>query len=187
MEIVLGRHGKPKLDQWALIAPRQLAHWIRAYNAADILIDDIPPQTPKKAARSGIIVSSPLRRCVQSAQLLGPTQALVIEELLREAGIPYANWGFPRLPLSVWAVIFRVAWFRGYSSNSEPLSQARMRARLAAERLIELAQQHESVFVVGHGIMTMLIAKELLLRGWSGPKRPANKYWQYCVYRFLAA
>jgi broad specificity phosphatase PhoE len=186
MEIVLGRHGKPKVDQWALIAPRHLAHWIRAYNAADILIDDIPPQTLKRAVRSGIIASSPLHRCVRSAQLLGPSQSLVIEELFREAGIPYANWGFPRLPLSVWAVIFRVAWFCGYSSNSEPLSRAKIRARHAAERLIELAQQHESVFVVGHGIMTMLIAKELLRMGWSGPKRPANKYWQYCVYRFFA-
>jgi CubicO group peptidase (beta-lactamase class C family) len=36
------------------VAPRHLAHWIRAYNAADILADDIPPQTLKKAVRSAI-------------------------------------------------------------------------------------------------------------------------------------
>jgi hypothetical protein len=51
-------------------------------------------------------------------------------------------------------------------------------------RLFELAQQHDTVFVAGHGFMTMLVAKELLRRGWSGPNRPANKYWRYCVYRY---
>ena len=57
-----------------------------------------------------------------------------------------------------------------------------MRAHYAAGRLVTLAKKNGSVFLVGHGIMTMLIAKQLLSMGWVGPKRPVNKYWQFSVY-----
>jgi broad specificity phosphatase PhoE len=184
MEIVLARHGKPKLDQWMWMSPRELKDWLQKYNTADIVNADAPSQTLARATRSEFIVSSPLLRCVQSTRLLAPSRDIHVEEVFREAGIPYALWGFPRLPLSVWAIIFRAAWFCGYSSNSEPLSLATIRARCAADRLIELARQHESVFVMGHGIMTALIAKQLLLKGWVGPKRPAHRYWQFSVYQF---
>jgi len=61
-------------------------------------------------------------------------------------------------------------------------AQATARARNAAERPIELARENGSVFLVGHGIMTMLIARQLLTLGWTGPKCSANKYWQFNVY-----
>jgi len=186
MKIVLGRHGKPKLGQWRWIAPQQLLHWIHAFNEADILVDRVPPHTATMAARCKVIVSSPLRRSVQSAQLLASSRPVLTEELFREAGMPHTRWRAPRLPVSVWLLIFRLAWFCGYSFNAESLPSASTRARLAANRLVDLAQQHESVFVAGHGIMTMLIARQLLLLGWSGPKRPGNKYWEYRVYCFPA-
>jgi broad specificity phosphatase PhoE len=186
MEIALARHGRPKLAQRDWITPRQLADWIRAYNAAGIYDDNIPLRTSTRAVDSGIIVTSPLIRCMQSARLLAPLRDIETEELIREAGIPYANWVFPRLPVPVWTILFRVAWFCGYSSNSESLLQATSRARSATDRLIDLAQQHQSVFVMGHGVMTALIAKQLVRRGWSGPKRPAHKHWQYCIYAAAA-
>jgi len=184
MEIVLARHGKPKLDRWAWVTPRQLADRIQVYNSADVLTAQAPPQTLKKAAKCGAVASSTLRRCVQSAQRVAPCRTIVAEQLFCEAGLPHSEWRFPPLPLPVWFLIFRVAWSWGYSSNAEPLSAASARARTAAARLTELAQQHQSVFLVGHGIMTMLIARQLLLLGWRGPKRPANGYWRYSVYHF---
>jgi broad specificity phosphatase PhoE len=184
MKIVLARHGKPKLDQRSWITPRELPDWLRGYNDSEVFADGVPSVTATVAAESAIIVSSPLLRCVQSALLLAPSREITTEKLFHEAGIPYALWAFPRLPLAVWAVLFRTAWFWGYSSNSESLALAKIRAHHAAERLIELAKLHESVFVMGHGIFTALMAKQLVERGWIGPKRPAHRYWQYSVYRF---
>jgi hypothetical protein len=40
-----------------------------------------------------------------------------------------------------------------------------MRAKVATDRLIDMAHAHHSVFVVGHGIMTTLIARRLLHAG----------------------
>lgn len=183
MEIVLARHGRPKLNQRSWIAPRQLADWIRAYDDGGVFVEEVPPRIRTKAEQSGWIVSSPLLRCVQSAEALAPSQTIDSDEVFREAGLPHAPWGFPRLPPSVWTVLFRAAWFCGYAANSESLVVARRRARSAATRLIELSGRHQSVFLVGHGIMTALIAKQLTLMGWVGPKRPAHGYWQFSVYR----
>jgi broad specificity phosphatase PhoE len=183
MEIILARHGRPTLDHWAWITPRQLGDSIRAWDSADIATGEVPLDTQRRAAASKVIVSSTLRRSMQSAEQLCASRKILCEQLFCEAELPHSNWRVPRLPLSLWGVLFRVAWFCGYSSNAEPVSIASERARRSAERLIDLARQNDSVFLVGHGIMTMLIAKQLLLLGWSGPKRPANKYWQYCVYR----
>jgi broad specificity phosphatase PhoE len=183
MEIVLARHGRPKLGQWSWITARQLSAWIRAYDEGGVRLEEVPQQIRAKAVLCGWIASSPLLRSVQSAQVLAPSRKINPEEPFREAGLPQALWAFPRLPVSVWTVLFRAAWFLGYSANSESLSVARCRARSAAIRLIELAQEHQSVFVVGHGIMTALIAKELLEKGWMGPKRPAHGYWEFSVYR----
>jgi len=184
MEIVLARHGRPKLDRRAWVTPRQMADCIHLYNSSDILTSEVPSEARKKAEGCGVIASSTLRRSVQSAQRVAPYRAILTEQVFCEAGLPYSEWGFPPLPLPVWFLIFRVAWSWGYSSNAEPLSAASARARTAAARLTELAQQHQSVFLVGHGIMTMLIARQLLLLGWRGPKRPANGYWRYSVYHF---
>ena len=97
--------------------------------------------------------------------------------------MPHCSWKLPVLPVRFWLVIFRIAWFCGYSRNTESSSEAAMRANVAADRLIDMARVHDSVFVVGHGIMTTLIARRLLRAGWCGPKRPVNTYWGYLVYR----
>jgi broad specificity phosphatase PhoE len=177
------RHGRPKLSQESWITPLELADWIRAYDAGEVFVEEVPEPTYSKAAQSGWMISSPLMRCVQSAEALSPSRKISSEDVFREAGLPHATWGFPRLPPSVWTLLFRVAWFWGYSANSESLSSARNRARNAAMRLIGLAEEHQSVFVMGHGIMSTMIAKELVLKGWVGPKRPAHGYWQFGVYR----
>jgi broad specificity phosphatase PhoE len=182
MEIVLARHGKPNLRHWVWITPRQMKEWIEIYNRAEILSEEIPSDTLRQASVSGVIVSSTMLRCIESARALDVEKSPLIEEVFCEADLPHGHWNMPKLPLSVWGVLFRLAWFCGYSSNAESLLQAEARALCAAKRLVALARENGSVFLVGHGIMTMLIAKQLLAMGWSGPKRPANQYWQFSVY-----
>jgi broad specificity phosphatase PhoE len=186
MEIILARHGKPNVQHQAWITPRQMKDWIQLYDQADLLAEEMPPATLKKAAESGVIVSSTLRRCVQSAQQLTRNRAIPAEEVFCEAELPHPDWHFPRLPLWVWGALFRLAWFGGFFANSEPFAQTAVRARSAAERLVELARENGSVFLVGHGIMNMLIARKLLALGWAGPMRPAGKHWQFSVYHASA-
>jgi broad specificity phosphatase PhoE len=61
-----------------------------------------------------------------------------------------------------------------------------VRARGAAQRLIELARERGSVLLVGHGVMNRLIAAALLARGAVGPRRLRSGYWTSGVYEIIS-
>lgn len=163
-----------------------MENWIETYNNAEVVLEGVPQETLVAAHTSGVVVASTLRRSMQSAQYLSNNETLLSEQVFCEAGLPYSRWHLPKLPPSAWAAFFRLAWFLGYSANAESVENARVRARVAAERLIHLANEYGSVFLVGHGIMTTLIAKHLLALGWVGPAHPAHNYWQFSTYHAAA-
>ena len=159
-----------------------MEYWIDRYNNAGIVPQPIPEGALNAARMSGIVVASSLRRARESAQTLCGDIASLCESIFREADLPFASWRHPKLPASVWAIAFRLAWFLGYSAGTESVRDANARARLAAERLTFLAGEYRSVLLVGHGILNALIARHLLKLGWVGPARPARGYWQFNVY-----
>lgn len=186
MRIILARHGKPKLPSFGWVSPQQMKGWIECYNQAEIEAESIPVETKAIANASGIVASSTALRCVQSVQGLGYGASAITEEIFREADLPCLMWRVPKLPVSVWAGVFRLAWLCGFSANAESRSAAMLRAQVAADRLIALAQEHGSVFLMGHGVMTVLIAKHLRSLGWAGSNRPHNRHWQFSVYHVTA-
>lgn len=183
MQITLVRHGKPDLRLESWVAPMEMEDWLRHYDQAGIVPAPVPATTQEQAQAARVVASSTLPRSLQSAQQLAPGREVFSDELFCEAELPCPHWQYPKLPPMAWSAMFRLAWFYGYSAHAEPLPQTRWRARQAAMRLIQLAQENDSVLLVGHGVMTMLIARELLALGWSGPKRPTAGYWQCSVYR----
>ena len=63
-------------------------------------------------------------------------------------------------------LLLRVLWLFGLSKNGESFTQAKNRARLAADNLISLAETHYEVLLVGHGFINHFIAQELKKCGW---------------------
>ncbi|MFO7602260.1 MAG: histidine phosphatase family protein [Gammaproteobacteria bacterium] len=186
-KIMLLRHGKPEFDLFSTgrdpYAAAQLSQVIRRYTQSPIAPAPPPPVHALQHARDcRAIVCSDLRRSLESATRLGHAQKTLIAPLFREAELPYADWQRPRLSLYSWFVIFRLLWLFGYAQNGESLRQARRRAIAATDVLTELARQHGSVLLVGHGFMNHFIARQLRARGWQGPKSPGRHYWEYGVY-----
>ncbi|MEZ5536946.1 MAG: histidine phosphatase family protein [Thiolinea sp.] len=99
-----------------------------------------------------------------------------------EAGLPAADWKIIKLSPKIWSVLFRILWLSGYPKNSESFKAAKSRASDAAEKLTEIAQQHDSVLFVGHGVFNRILANELRRQGWSGPKNPGSVHWAFGVY-----
>lgn len=182
MEIILSRHGEVDVDLWAWKSPRDIKPWIELYNRAPILVE-APPKTIAKAVESGVIVCSTLKRSIDSARTLCPERQALVEDIFREADLPYGHWPLPKLPLVVWGIWLRFKWFLVQGQSAESLLQAKSRARSAAERLVVLAGEHGTVFLVGHGMMNILIAEQLFALKWEGPKRPASGHWGFSVYR----
>jgi broad specificity phosphatase PhoE len=181
MRIVLARHGRPDFSQRSWIAPKDMRTWINDYDEA-LLVSGAPAAAQAIAASLAIIVSSTLPRSTQSAKCLAQGRAILTEDVFREVQLPHSLWGWPKLPASLWALVFRFSWFCGFSAGAESLQSARSRAAEAARRLMALARESGSVLLVGHGIMNMLIARQLLDCGAKGQKRPNSRYWQFTAY-----
>lgn len=157
--------------------------WVEHYNAANVVVAERPEALRQLAGAAGTVVCSPLMRCVESRTGLGCDCRAEPDPLFAEAHLPYPDWPFPLMPARFWRITFRTAWFFGFARHTEPVSESRRRARAAADKLIELAQTHECVLLMGHKIMNALIARELLRRGWRGPALPLlSGYWQPSRY-----
>jgi broad specificity phosphatase PhoE len=182
IRIVLARHGRPDVQHRSWIAARDMPRELDRFNRAEVWPGEAPASALETAASSAVIVSSTLMRSVHSARCLAPNRSVLSEDIFCEAGLPHTSWRWPRLPFVLWVALFRVGWFCGFSAESESLSKAGERARAAAQRLIALAEGSGSVFLVGHGIINGLIARQLLACGALGPKAPTRAYWGTTEY-----
>lgn len=157
--------------------------WVERYNAANVVGHERPEALKRLAASADIVVCSSLLRCVESRGHLHCECSSEPDPLFREAHLPYPGWSFPLMPSRFWRLAFRAAWFLGFASNTEPVSDSRRRANAAADKLVELAETHGSVLLMGHKIMNALIATELRRRGWQGPALPLlSGYWHPSSY-----
>lgn len=185
MQIVLLRHGMPKIDKDRRLTASEFGLWVSEYNAAGIDIECRPPQHAiEQTDKCSFVVCSSLSRSLESAKALGIESIDLSEPMFREMDMPHAKLTFPRLSPGAWSVIFRLIWVAGYRTNAESFNQAKERARRCAERLAELASKHGTVLLVGHGSLNWFIAKYLKNMGWSGPRKSPRKYWEFSVYRY---
>ncbi len=161
----------------------EMREWIQSYNTADI--DKTCPAPAKAIAAAcgcAAVVCSDLPRSMQSAQALNIDRIDYSDALFREAGLPFANWNSVRLSPYVWAALFRLIWFVRSSGNGESFVSAKLRAAACAEKLAQLAATHDSVLLVGHGLINNFIAGELRSKGWRGPSSPGRRHWSFGVY-----
>lgn len=181
MQITLLRHGRPAYNLKGIVRGKDLGEIARSYDLSGI-VDKPPPEIMEDIQIDCYVVCSHLRRSIDSAEAIGCSEVHLTDPMFRETSIPFMGRGSIPLPISVWIVVLRLMWLLGYSKNGESLTNARKRARQAAARLVELAEEHSNVLLVGHGFLNYFIAKELRRCGWSGPSRPGREYWAYTSY-----
>lgn len=180
MEIILLRHGKPSVDLKGFLNAREFKQLIKDY--AQSGIQNHPPLDLKDLFNSHYAVCSHLERSLQSAKHLGISEIHYTDELFAETDIPHFDKFIIKLPIISWVITLRLMWLFGFSKNGESFKEAKNRAKQASNKLIELAQKNEKVILVGHGLMNRLIAKQLRLNNWQGPKSPGRCYWEYGLY-----
>jgi len=180
MEIVLLRHGKPDVDLAGNFNAAELKQLVVDYLESGI--KDFAPAELKSQFHSHYVVCSNLERSKQSARNIGFDKISYSDVLFSETNIPHFDHSPFKLPVSIWIVVLRLFWLFGFSKNGESFTQAKFRARQAASKLIEIAEEHNNVILVGHGLMNRLIAHYLRQLGWRGSPSPGKKYWSYGKY-----
>ena len=183
MQIILMRHGKPKVDRGLRLNARAFGAWVEQYDAAGIDPECKPPhEAVIEAQQCAFVVCSDLPRAVESARALGVERIGVNSGLFREMDMPHAQWRFPRLPLPVWLVFFRLAWVLGYGSQVASFELGKVRAQRCAQALVRLASIHGRVLLIGHGVLNRFIARDLRRMGWRSIENPTQGYWEYRIF-----
>ena len=181
MRIILLRHGKPVFELKGYVRGSDLGRVAKSYELSGI-VGSPPIESISAIQGSRIVVCSHLLRSIESATALGCSEVHAKDPLFCETPIPYFDGRFITMPITAWTVLLRIMWIFGFSKNGESLIDARKRAEKATERLIELAETHQNVLLVGHGFINHFIAQELKRRGWLGPSRPSSGFWGYGIY-----
>ncbi|MEW6613173.1 MAG: histidine phosphatase family protein [Pseudomonadota bacterium] len=184
MEIILARHGRSALFAAAPRSRQPFSAWARAYEASGIAGCPAPQAGQQGPLRElGLLVTSDLRRTLESARCLCAGAPLLVDPLFREAGLGSAFMEGVRLGPRTWGALAPALWLLGLPAGAESWRAVRTRAQRAAALLIEQAQRTDTVMLVGHLIFNAFVATELKKRGWRGPALPRSGYWQCSSYR----
>lgn len=183
MRIILVRHGEPDMDAYTSGKDGSYGEWLKRYNAAGINKKRKPPaELLKEIEKFDIVVSSDLKRAVDSAQLIVKNKVIMRNPVFREFELPDSKKKYPKFTPGIWSVIFRILWFIGYSNKSEDFTDAKKRIKLSAEKLTDMADKHSEIVMVGHGLMNKFIGMELKKTGWKKTGKRGKGYWCYSEY-----
>jgi len=163
LKIGLVRHFKVKYPypRQKLISAEEVTRWFEQYDLADIE----PGETDLCGIHWPRCYSSDMPRAIKTANIIfsGPVRHL---ELLREIPAPLFKRGI-RLPFVLWAVMIRFSWL----FNRQTRMDIRSAKRRVADMLDELmADAGEDALIVSHAALMVYMRKELLRRGFKGPK-----------------
>lgn len=187
MEISLIRHGKSTWINNKRVTFQGFKDWIEMYDAHGVFENKkrYPAWTIEKVNRANVMVSSDLKRSIDSARILKPSFDGPSYPLFREIEFPHVPEIVEKVKLypTVWALLLRSAWFIGYAKDAESYKEASKRAEKAADLLIDYAEKQESVVLVGHGFFNFLIARQLQKKGWKGRKNTSFDHWVANTYK----
>jgi broad specificity phosphatase PhoE len=181
--IILARHGEPALSRKERLNWRGYKFWWGLYDEGGLKADQDAPQIIKKLAREAdIVVSSTLRRAVETATIAKDGPPDILEPLLVEAPLPPPNLGYLRFGPRTWGALARISWLMGFSGEGETHKQAKVRAHEAAVMLSDTARDGKVVFAAAHGWFNRMIRPALIRQGFKCVEDHGDLHWSYRRY-----
>ena len=179
------RHGEPDVPELnGKIKASEFQDCLDIYNRCGLSERSRPDDAVLNFLKNHeAIVASDFKRSLESASVLSHRDSIIIDPMFREVERPYVQIPFFRLHPRTWSTIYILLWLLGFLNSASSFKEAKSRAKHCATKLIQLAEEHGKVLVVGHGFINAYIAKELRSLGWNGPGIPSKRYWEFGVYR----
>ena len=182
--IIISRHGKPALNRDAgpRLSWREYIDWWAAYEVGGLAEGQSPPEKlVSKVADAKLVLTSQRLRAQQTAAMAAPHMKAIEDGLFNEAPLPPPRWKIARFKPRTWNKYARAAWMMGHTLGEETASEARLRARQAAEALHDHARAGK-VYLAAHGWFNRMIRKELQNLGWDCTYNGGDSYWSYREY-----
>lgn len=180
--IILVRHGKPALSRKVRLTWRGYRDWWVQYDAGGLADNQkVSARVKEHAGKADILISSPLRRAMETAQLLRDKAPDLIDENLVEAALPSPRLGPVKLRPKSWGTLARCAWYVGWSDGMESHKTARMRANAMAMTLADHAKGGKTVLVTAHGWYNRMLKGSLQKQGWKCIFQNGDLHWSHRI------
>ncbi len=181
--IILVRHGKPALSRKVWLTWRGYRHWWQQYDAGGLAeTQKMPPKVKRLADEADLLISSPLRRAIETAQLLRGKAPDLIDEDLVEAALPPPHLGPLKFRPKSWGTFARIVWFVGWSDGLESHREARARANKMALKLADHASGGKTVLVTAHGWYNRMLKGSLKKQGWKCISQNGDLHWSHRIF-----
>ncbi len=180
--IILVRHGKPALSRSVWLTWREYRNWWQQYDEGGLTEEqNVPLEVLKLAEEADLVVSSPLRRAIETAELLRNQPPDIVDADLVEAALPSPHLGPIKFRPRGWGVISRCVWYVGYTGGLESHRDARIRAVRMADKLAEHAKGGKTVLVTAHGWYNRMLKVRLKRRGWTCVSENGDQHWNHRI------
>lgn len=186
-KVSLIRHGKPEIHDnysiFSILSGDDIENFRVSYDTCGLSpSNSITPELNKIILDGDLFISSGLRRSMESLRLLG-VDTFESDELFKEAEIPCGIGKRLKLPLFLWAIILRIIWRFGLSTNAEPFKSFKIRIKKAADVIEKKENSSKHIVVMAHGFVNNLLGKELLRRKWRSIYRMGgNSFWSVTTF-----
>lgn len=161
MRIGLVRHFKVKkgLPERTLISQIELIQWFEEYDVADLEDGEVylGDNIWKKC------FTSDLPRAIKTAEKIYNGNIVAMKEL-RELQPHIPSKRKIKLPFLLWAILIRC----GFLTPRKYINDYERRVETVLDEI--LSQSDEDILIVSHGALMIYMRKELLKRGFKGPK-----------------
>jgi len=178
--IIIVRHGKPALSRKMWMTWQGYREWWGLYDEGGLAANQKIPEKVKQYAKAAdVVISSPLRRAIESATLARGTEPDMIDADLVEAALPSPKIGPLKFRPKSWGTLARIVWYVGWSDGMESHSVARVRAERMCEKLGDHADGGKLVFVAAHGWFNRMLKGSLKDRGWKCVSQNGDLHWSH--------
>ncbi len=178
--IILVRHGKPALSRKVRLNWQEYRAWWDKYDDGGLADKQrIPKKVQAYANEADVLISSPLRRAVETARLLRGREPDLTDKGLVEAALPPPHLGRLKFRPKTWGTFARVVWFVGWSDGMESHSAARVRANTMAETLADHASGGKLILVTAHGWYNRMLKGSLMKQGWKCVSQNGDLHWSH--------
>lgn len=167
LHIFLIRHQRPAVSKKGWLSRHQASQFLIDYDACDIeQLLNKPTGLPFESITK--VYCSSLPRAKQTARAIFGPQAQLLEDVtFNEFQRQVFQLPLLKFPVKFWLFGARVLWLLGVNNKGiETFRQARMRARKAAQRLVEHVETEGKVVLVAHGFLSIFIRRALKKMGW---------------------
>jgi broad specificity phosphatase PhoE len=184
--IVVSRHGRPQLDRTAgpRLGWRDYKDWWDRYEESPLRDDQVAPEMLKDLVADATLVFASARiRAQETAARAAPHMNAIHDPVFNEAPLPPPRIAGVKYLPKTWNVLARAAWLSGHSLDGESVSEARMRAALAAEKL-HAASEEQKVYLAAHGWFNRMLRPEIKKLGWKCVYDGGDSYWSHRIYEY---